>query len=203
MENLQSLRLQYQDLFELDSDESWPGSEQDGVSTPIRSLGDLVGDLPTSVHTLEIRYSPFKCDENHGRTFLVKKLTLVGTCLFGEIGPLLANHFPHRHSLTLEKVFEKSTTLTLSNHHFSCLRFVDNRGGSSTFTLCLATSGGASHRYYTVGSNINGKDMVYNPLPSDTPMHHKVVTIICGSVKKLFLNGIEANLNIPNAEMGK
>jgi hypothetical protein len=34
-------------------------------------------------------------------------------------------------------------------------------------------------------------------------MHHKVVTIICGSVKKLFLNGIEANLNIPNAEMGK
>jgi hypothetical protein len=185
MESLISLKLQFE------------ASDDYYAQMPIISLNKIFKSLSKTVETLTIAATNvYIYTGETDQQFSIKQLTLDGIRLSLNEAYYIANCFPDLHILKINLIYHEMLGLPLlfPNHQFTLL---DLNFHCSEYHIALITMNDGQtqlfhlkHARYCKDYSVLGDSIL--PVPKEESEDAPFVTLSCGSLKTLYLNGIRA-----------
>ncbi|KAI8883533.1 hypothetical protein K501DRAFT_272663 [Backusella circina FSU 941] len=184
VESLTSLEIHFEN-----KDDYYAQMPTISLNKIFKSLSKTIESL-TIVSTNAYIYTDEICQQ-----FSIKKLTLSGIELSLSETQFIANCFPELHALKINLFYYGGLTLKFPNHHFSLL---DLGFISSGYGLALITRNDNQTRYFHLKAfassctdySLLGSGII--PVPKETFGDTSFITVLCGSLKTLYLNDVPA-----------
>jgi hypothetical protein len=187
----------------------------DGMETAY--FNDLVNMFGENLESLKITHLELKCRQINAKNGVplvypqIKKLELNGVCFSSDIGTFISRSFPHLHTLKFKECFKSEYYDTKKEGYFIMipnvdlchLQIIDTFGPDDyviVVTLCdnkrrmYTTKSGKIIDRYAMENHFGLRDSAIFPptvsMDYDKKPVTPIVTIICNSLKDIFLTGI-------------